>query len=138
MTNNHSFTRRPLLPLHMHVDAGMYRHRYGHFMGSCLLLPLTGTSPIPMFLPFVRHGSASLFKQRCLVTRARTISTTPEPHAYLSPLLTATADAKSPELDRVMTLMLNRPATKNALTVQMVSVCALLVRIASTLYNTEY
>lgn len=94
--------------------------------------------PIPMFLPFVRHGSASLFKQRCLVARARTISTTPEPHAYLRPLLTTTADAKSPELDRVMTLMLNRPATKNALTVQMVSVCALLVRIESTLYDTEY
>ncbi|OXB39810.1 methylglutaconyl-CoA hydratase [Cryptococcus neoformans] len=77
--------------------------------------------PTPMLLPLVRHVSKPQSKQRCLAAWGRTISTTHEPHAYLRPLLTTTADAKLPELDRVMTLMLNRPATKNALTVQMVS-----------------
>lgn len=87
--------------------------------------------PTPMLLPLVRHVSKPQSKQRCLAAWGRTISTTHEPHAYLRPLLTTTADAKLPELDRVMTLMLNRPATKNALTVQMVSVCALIICIAS-------
>lgn len=108
------------------------QYRYGHFMVSHLLrIPFPATSTNPMLLPLVRHVSKPQSKQRCLAAWGRTISTTPEPHAYLRPLLTTTADAKLPELDRVMTLMLNRPATKNALTVQMVSVCALIICIAS-------
>ncbi|WWD17226.1 hypothetical protein CI109_101664 [Kwoniella shandongensis] len=55
---------------------------------------------------------------------SRSISTPiSEPHAFLRPLLTSIPDATStaePELEGIMCLVLNRPETKNALSVRMV------------------
>ncbi|WVQ80826.1 hypothetical protein IAT38_002933 [Cryptococcus sp. DSM 104549] len=51
----------------------------------------------------------------------RTIATSPEPHAFLRPLLTSTSDAEHSDLEGIMRLALNRPGSKNALSVQMVA-----------------
>ncbi|WVQ72503.1 hypothetical protein IAR50_002059 [Cryptococcus sp. DSM 104548] len=57
--------------------------------------------------------------QRQLLPR-RSLSTDSEPHAYLRPLLSTKSDAALSELEGVVCLTLNRPKTKNALSVQMV------------------
>ncbi|KAK4690012.1 hypothetical protein P7C73_g125, partial [Tremellales sp. Uapishka_1] len=60
----------------------------------------------------------SIFRTSTLLAR-RHLSSPPSPHAYLR-ILSDGKDA-SPELDGVMCLVLDRPQTKNALSVQMVS-----------------
>ncbi|WVN88395.1 uncharacterized protein L203_103603 [Cryptococcus depauperatus CBS 7841] len=54
-------------------------------------------------------------------TAYRFLSTDPEPHAYLRPLLESKAAMELSELEGVMCLYMNRPKTKNAISVQMVA-----------------